>query len=278
MMCSILAAQQAPQQAPPPTAPPPIQNQAPAPRPAVVPQGPEDIDRMLSVSAYDWLPSGGPRLRGGTFSPTNPSHDLKLPQKPSRAYGAMLTFPAKGSTRVEISYESLYDRGNALAPRDVGLFGATIAKGEPLDMYYDLSHLKVSWNYLTYPNPPQDAKFRFKTLWEFHYMKVKPTVVLTATAPDLPVTEKLSIYIPAVGAGIEYVPSRHFRMEIRASGMGWPKRSALGDGEATAVVRVRSLEIFAGGKGLYFRTSPKKETYVQGVLWGPFGGVRWVFK
>ena len=279
MVCSILAAQQAP----PPTAPPKIQNQAPAAQPPIqiqgpVVQAPEDVDRMLSISAYDWLPSGGPRFRGGIQAPPSPPHDLRLPQKPSKAYGAMLTVPMKGSTRLELSYEALYDRAGVFAPTDVGLFGATIAKGEPLDMFYDLTHAKVSWNYLSYPNPPQDAKFRFKTLWEFHYMKMKPTVVLAATAPDLPVTESLSIYLPAVGAGIEYVPSRHFRMELRGSGMGWPKRSAVGDGEATAVVRVRRLEIFAGGKALYFRTSPKKETFVESFLWGPYGGVRWVFK
>ena len=60
--------------------------------------------------------------------------------------------------------------------------------------------------------------------------------------------------------------------------MAFPHRSALADAEGSAVVRVRRLEIFAGGKCLHFKTSPKKhDTYISGTLWGPEGGVRWVF-
>ena len=261
-LCSILGAQQAP--APP--APPPQQ------------QPPENIERMFSIGLYDWLPSGGPKLNGGTLAVVPPSHDLKLPTKPYRAYGAMITFPTKGSSRLEISYLTLNDRGNALAPTDLGFFGGTVPAKEPLSMDYSLRHLKVSWNYLTYPNPPQDAKLRIKTLWEVHFLQVKPTIVETVTAPDLPLSENQRIILPAVGLGLEYVPSKHFRMELRGSGMGFPKRSALGDGEGTAVVRLGSLEIFAGMKALYFRTSPKKETFVNGTLWGPYGGIRWVFR
>jgi hypothetical protein len=266
----MLAAQQAP--APPQTAP------APAPAPVAQPQEPENIERMLSVALYDWLPSGGPSLRGGQLAVIPPSHNLTLPQKPSRAYGATITFPMKGSTRLEVSYLTMNDRGNTLAPTDLGLFGATLVKGEPLAMDYSLRHLKVSWNYLSYPNPPQDAKFRVKTLWEFHFLQVYPTVVATVAAPDQPLAQTQRITLPAAGLGLEYVQSHHFRMELKGSGMGFPNRSAIGDAEGTAVVRVRSLEIFAGAKFLYFRTSPKKETYVKGNLWGPFAGVRWVFK
>jgi hypothetical protein len=268
-VCSIAAAQQAPA---------PAQAQAPPPAPAVQPQEPENIERMFSIGLYDWLPSGGPKFRAGINTFVPPSHDLTLPQKPSRAYGAILTMPMKGNTRLEVSYLTMNDRGNALAPTDLSLFAASIAKGEPLAMDYSLRHLKLSWNYLTYPNPPQDAKFRIKTLWEVHFLQVYPTVVATVTSPDQPVGETQRIILPAVGLGMEYVPSKHFRMEWRGSGMGFPNRSSIGDSEATLVGRIRSLEIFAGGKFLYFRTSPKKETYIKGMLWGPVGGVRWVFK
>lgn len=264
--CSTSAAQQAP--APPPQA-------APAPVP---PQAPENIERMFSIGVYDWLPSGGPSLRGGAQAVVPPPHDLTLPQKPSRAYGAMVTIPTKGSTRLEISYLTLNDRGNSFAPTDLGLFGGTISQGEPLAMDYSLRHLKVSWNYLTYPNPPQDAKFRVKTLWEFHYVQIKPTVIASVTAPDQPLADSQRIMLPAVGLGMEYVPSRHFRMELRGSGMALPHHPALGDAEGSLVVRIGRLEIFAGGKAFYFRTSPQKETFIRGMLWGPDGGVRWVFR
>ena len=142
---------------------------------------------------------------------------------------------------------------------------------------YSLRHLKLSYNFLTYPNPPQDAKFRVKTLWEFHYLQVKPTVTETVTAPFQPLTASQSIKLPAVGLGVEYVASRHFRLELRGSGMALPHRSSLADAEGTAVVRVRSLEFFVGGKFLHFRTSAKQDTYISGTVWGPDAGMRWVF-
>jgi len=232
---------------------------------------------MFSIGLYDWLPSGGPSLRTGAQAVVPPPHDLTLPQKPYRAYGVVVTLPAKGSTRLEFSYLTINDRGNALAPTDLGLFGGTIAKGEPLAMDYSLRQLKMTWNYLTYPNPPQDAKFRIKTLWEVQYIQLKPTVVATVTAPDQPLSESQRIILPAVGLGVEYVPSRRFRVEARLSGMGIPHHPAVGDGDVNVVGRVRKLEIFAGGKALYFRTSPQKETFIKGFFWGPYAGIRWVF-
>jgi hypothetical protein len=179
---------------------------------------------------------------------------------------------------LEISYLTINDRGTSVAPTDLGLFGGTIATNEPLSTDYSLRHLKLSWNYLSFPNPPQGAKFRLKTLWEVHFLQVYPTVVATVTAPDQPLTEKQRIILPAVGLGAEYVASRHFRMEIRGSGMTLPHHSTIADAEANVVVRVRSVEIFGGAKFLHFRTSPQKETFVQGTLWGPDFGLRWVFR
>jgi len=271
MLCSNLLAQQ-------PAPPPAAQATAPVAQPPVQPKEPENIERMFSIGLYDWLPSGGPKLRAGAKAVLPPPHDLTLPQKPSRAYGAIFTIPMKGSTRLEFSYLTINDRGNALAPTDLGLFAGTIAKGEPLAMDYSMRQLKLTWNYLTYPNPPQDSKFRIKTLWEFQFLQLRPTVVATVTAPDQPLTELQRIMLPAVGLGMEYVPSKHFRMELRGSGMAIPNHPALGDAEGSAVGRIGRLEIFAGGKVLYFRTSPQKDTYIKGMLAGPYGGVRWVFK
>jgi hypothetical protein len=223
---------------------------------------------MFSIGVFDWMASGGPSLHAGAQAVIPPPHDLTLPQKPRRAYGAMVTIPMKGSSRLELSYTTIYDRGGALAPTDVGLFGGIIPQNEPLDMDYTLRHFKLSYNYLSYPNPPQDAKFRIKTLWEFHYLQIQPTVVATVSAPFQPLTAKQSIKLPAVGLGLEYVASRRFRLELRGSGMAIPHRTSLGDAEGSAVVRLGSLEFFAA----------KQDTYVSGTLWGPDVGVRWVFR
>ena len=275
-LCSTLAAQQ-------PPASPAAQPQAPAAKPQVPAvqapvQDPENIDRMFSIGLYDWLPNGGPSLNGGVKTATPADHELGLSKRPRRAYGVVFTIPTKGSTRLEFSYLTLNDSGPAKASRDLGFFGGIVPQSEPLFTEYSLRHYKLSWNYLSYPNPPQDAKFRVKTLWEFHYMQLKPTVIETVTAPDFPLSESQKIILPAVGLGLEYVPSRHFRMEWRGSGMMLPKHSGIGDSEASMVGRLGRLEIFAGGKLLYFRTSPQQETYMRGMLWGPYGGLRWVFR
>ena len=262
LVCSMLSAQA-------PVTPPAA--------PAAQPQEPENIDRMLSVGAYVWLPSGGPALRGGVKPVDNTSHDLNLPKEPYRAYGVAITFPTKGNTRLELSYLTLNGNGSVIAPRDVGFFGGIVPKNELLYVDYSLRHYKASWNFLTYPNPPQDAKLRIKTLWEFHYLQFKPTIFETVTAPNQPLAASQRIILPAVGLGLEYVPSHHFRMEVRGSGMMLPKHSGIGDAQANFVVRIRRLEFFAGGKLLYFRTSPQQETYAKGFLWGPDGGIRWVF-
>jgi hypothetical protein len=270
--CSILAAQDQPAQPPASPAKPPAlaaQRQVPD----------DDVDRMFSVALYDWIPfSAITGLHAGSQALLPPPHELTLPGKPYRAFGLMVTFPMKGSSRLEFSYTTLNVNGSLLAPTELGLFGGTIAQGEPLSTSYSLRHLKLSYNFLTYPNPPQDAKLRFKTLWEFHYLRTYPTVTATVTAPDQPLAATQSIILPAVGLGLEYVPSKHFRLEVRGSGMAIPHHSALGDTEGSAVVRIGPVEIFVGGKFLHFKTSPNSDTFMRGTVWGPDAGVRWVFK
>jgi hypothetical protein len=272
MTCSMLAGQEQPAPPPAPPAKPPAlaaQRQAPD----------DDVDRMFSVALYDWIPfSASTGLHAGSQAFLPPPHELTLPGKPYRAFGLMVTLPMKGSSRLEFSYTTLNVNGSLLAPTELGLFGGTIAQGEPLATSYSLRHLKLSYNFLTYPNPPQDAKLRFKTLWEFHYLRTYPVVTATVTAPDQPLAATQSILLPAVGLGLEYVPSKHFRLEVRGSGMTIPHHSALGDTEGSAVIRIRRVEIFAGGKFLHFKTSPNSDTFMRGTVWGPDAGVRWVFK
>lgn len=233
---------------------------------------------MFSVGLFDWITSSANTgLHAGSQAVLPPPHDLTLPGKPYRAYGVMVTVPMKGSSRLEFSYTTLNVNGSIIAPTDLGFFGGTISQGEPLGTSYSLRHLKLGYNFLSYPNPP-DAKLRIKTLWEFHYIQVKPTVVATVTAPDQPLMDSQSIYLPALGLGLEYVMSKHFRLELRGSGMTIPHHTTLGDTEGSAVVRVRSIEIFAGAKFLHFKTSPNSDTFIRGTVWGPDGGVRWVFR
>ena len=268
----------------PPATPPAAQTPAPPSTPPVQTQAtpvqePENIERMFSVALFDWIPfSAKTGLHAGSQAVLPPPHELTLPGKPYRAYGVMVTFPTSGSSRLEFSYTTLNVNGSLIAPTDLGLFGGTIPVGEPLATKYSVRHLKLSFNFLTYPNPPQDAKFRVKTLWEFHYLRTYPTVIATVSGPDQPITATQSVLLPAVGLGMEYVASKHFRLEMRGSGMTIPHHATLGDAEGSAVVRIRSLEFFAGAKFLHFKSSPNSDTFIRGTVWGPDAGVRWVFR
>jgi hypothetical protein len=271
----------------PPAAPPPVQTEPPASKPAAQPSvqtqaapsgEPENIENMFSVALFDWISTSATTgLHAGSQAILPPPHNVALPGKPYRAFGVLVTFPAKGSSRVEFSYTTLSVNGRIIAPTDLGLFGGTIAQGEPLATAYSLRHLELGYNFLTYPNPP-NAKLRIKTLWEFHYIQVKPTVVATVTAPLQPLIDSQSIMLPALGLGLEYVASKHFRLELRGSGMYIPFHTSLGDAEGSAIARVGSIEIFAGGKVLHFKTSSNSDTYIGGTVWGPDVGVRWVFR
>ena len=92
-----------------------------------------------------------------------------------------------------------------------------------------------------------------------------------------PLTPKQSVRYPGFGLGVEYIPSKHFRLEARGSGMAFKGRSGYYDIEANAVARIKKVEVFGGMKGYHFHTTPhNQDTYTQGTLWGPSFGLRYV--
>jgi hypothetical protein len=282
LLCSVLRAQTP---APPP-APAPSQTPAPTPTPApppppntpVVAPPEENIENMTSVALFHWLPSGASSLVGGAASVDPPGQSLVLPGKPSQANGITFTLRAKGPTRVELSLFDVRASGNTLALRGLSIFGSNTQAGDYIAMDYRLRNLKLTWNYLTYPVPSLDSKLRLKTLYEVHLTQFMPVLAFPFKV-DPPVSSQQTLIYPAFGLGLEYVPSpKHFRTEIRFTGFGIPGHAALWDGEGSLVGRFGPMEIFAGEKAYHFRTSPTRDIYVQSMLWGPYGGVRWVFR
>jgi hypothetical protein len=283
LLCSVLGAQTPAQQ------PASTTTQAPPTQPAPVPQAPpppslptlttpeENIENMTSIALFNWQPNGGPSLIGGRDSTNADAQTLELPTRPSQANGLMLTLRAKGPTRLEFSYFDVRDNGNLVAGRALGLFGATIPQGDPLILDYRLRVAKITWNYLTYPVPATDAKFRLKTLWEVQYVVIRPDISFPLL-DNLPTTAQRKIIYPTFGLGAEYVASKHFRMEARFSGFGLPHKATIWDGEGSLVGRFGPIEIFGGAKAYHFKTSPNTDIYAEGTLWGPYGGLRWVFR
>src|SRR6185436_10383024 len=107
--------------------------------------------------------------------------------------------------------------------------------------------------------------------WEVQYTRVNPEVSFPeSTDPTAVVGNKQAIIWPGAGIGIEYVPSKKVRLEAKISGMAWPGKSRYVDTEVALVGTIGHLEIFGGGKGFHFRTSPNTvDSYFQSTIWGP---------
>jgi hypothetical protein len=234
---------------------------------------------MLSIGVFYWRPDQG-RLGfyPGKFTTTTVSQRLDLPEA-RRATGILITLPTGGSNRLEIGYWSSSASGSTRVTRPLNIYAANVRTGELVASEYKLANFRVSWNYLTYPVPAFDAKLRIKTFWEVQHTRIKPTVRFPeSNTPDATVGPKQSITWPGVGIGMEFVPSNKFRIDARISGMALPGKSRYADAEVALVGTIGSLEIYGGGKGFHFRTTPNSEAYQQAYIWGPMAGVRWVFK
>jgi hypothetical protein len=243
------------------------------------PLDPENIESMFSIGVFSWRPDHGrPVFRGGKPNRDPSIRDLDYPADLNpRSFGGVITFPAKGFTRLEVGFFRVTGDGSVRAPRNISLEGANIVAGELLAMKYQISNYRLSWNYLTYPWPPLDSRFRIKTFWEVQYTQMKPEVRLPETDPNRAIQPDQGVFFPGAGLGFEYVPAQAFRIEARGSGMGFPGKSRYLDTEATAVVRLGGLELFGGAKLFHFQTPPKNEVFLKGTLWGPLFGVRYVF-
>lgn len=271
-LCPLLA--QTPEQPPAPV--------PPKPAPVKTKSAYENLESVWSVSLFYWRPDGKAVLRGGAQSTNPPAQALDYPAKPRQTPGIMLTVPTGHSNRIEVSAWETRGTGSVTASRDETFFGQDFTQGDLLSARYKIRNLKATWNYLSYPYPTLDSRFRVKTLWEVQYVAAYSTVIgppPDSATPGPVSTGKLTLIMPTFGLGIEWIPSpKHFRFEGRSSGMGLPGKAALWDADALAVARVGNFEIFGGAKAFYFRDSPKKQQFIRDRLWGPMVGVRWVFR
>ena len=243
---------------------------------------PENIENMFSVGYYNWRPNqGGSGYFGGAPSLDPARQRLALPDPPARGNGYEVTVPTGGNNRLEIGYWKLADSGQLRATRDLEVYAANIAKGEGINALYNYTNIRIAWNYLTFPVPPLDSRFRIKSFWEFQYFHAKTQLAFpdrVDTNGNVPLVQpKESVKLPGVGIGFEYVPNRSFRVEGRISGMGFPGRSRYIDAQVSAAGRIANfVEFFGGLKGYHFRTTPKNPQFIEGTLWGPFFGLRFV--
>ena len=86
------------------------------------------------------------------------------------------------------------------------------------------------------------------------------------------------VILPTLGLGIEYHPARHVRMEAKASGFVIPHHADLWNAEASMVLRMGRVEALLGGRAFHDKTSPQADEYFSHTEYGPYVGVRYMFK
>ena len=272
LLLEISIAGQTPEPGPPQSTPPPTVETKTT---RTVPNVPDDPSDSWSIGATYWLSSGPADLLAGVQS-TNPAvQNLVLPRFDKRTPGIRITTPAGKYNRLEISGFQAQSSGSSKTAIDLNLFGNPFPTGDVLQTNFRVRNVKVSWNYLMYPAPPT-SMIRFKALFEFQYVAARTTVAAPLDTNATTAQATRSLFLPTLGLGTDIVPSKHFRVEVKASGFALPHRSYIADGEAAAVVRAWHLELAGGARYYHFRTTPKTDEYVRGTLFGPFVSLRFL--
>jgi hypothetical protein len=233
-----------------------------------------------SIEPIYWLTTVHPVLRAGAADVHTVSGSFDYPESAKYALGGVISMPLGKTGSLRFSYFQSYRSSNTVAGANLNLFGTAIGSGDFLSTYYRIKDYKASYDYLTYFYHRGSADFRVKTLWEFQFLDVANTVYDSSPNGDGTFTLNTasgtrSIIYPSLGLGFEGTLSRHFRFEIKGSGFAFPHRAVIGDSEGSLGLRFGHLEFIAGASAFYFKTSPKKDQYVRGTLYGPYGGIRY---
>jgi hypothetical protein len=258
----------------------PAQEAKPAQAPAQA--GAEDaadtVDGAASISLDYWLTNFKPAMRTGRLATAGTSADLDFPGNGRQTPGIVVSLPAGKGNTLRFSYFRTQGNGNLDAPHDITLFGTAFTAGELLNTSYKLQNVKVSWNFLSWPFPPEGSTLRIKTLWEVQYTTIRSTIdaplaegttdTTTGLTTFPTVVHSNSLIYPSFGLGVEKFFSKSVRWEGQASGFALPHLPSLWDAETFFAFRRGRFEIRAGAKGFHFKTPQRQEQYVLGTAAG----------
>ncbi len=233
-----------------------------------------------SIEPMYWLTTVHPVLHAGVADVSTDPGTFAYPDTSKYALGGVISMPLGKTSSLRFSFFQNYKTSSTFAGGNLNLFGTAIGGGDFLTAYYRIRDYKVSYDYLTYFFHRGSADFRIKTLWEFQFIDVSNEVDDFAPNGDgtfsvNPASGTRSIIYPTLGLGFEGTLSRHFRFEAKGSGFALPHRAVIGDGEGSLGLRFGHLEFIVGAKAFHFKTSPKKDQYVSGTMYGPYGGIRY---
>lgn len=264
---------------------------SPAPQPASAPAPkaqPENLlntsDSQISIQLFYWYDFSSPDLKGGAQNVGPYFGNLNYPGKAKPAEGAEIDIPAGRDNTVRISYFRIQGDGNTYATQDLTLFTVNYVPGDYLVTQYKLQNVKISYDYLSYPYPPDPSRFRLKTLWNVNYTNIgtsidAPLKVIQVDASGNPISNTATgsrwfIY-PSFGLGIEKAITSHFRLDASASGFAFPHHSTIWDADASAAYRSGRYEVAFGLKAFHFKSSPQNTQYLGATFPGAYLAVRY---
>jgi hypothetical protein len=234
-----------------------------------------------------WFTSGLPVLKGGAANYSTTLTGLGYTGSVHRSPGVTISVPAGRGNSLDFSYFQNVGTGNQTAQTDLTLFGTSFVPGDYLATRYRMQNVKISWDYLSLPTPLNDSSWRFRTLWEVQYT----TVYTSIDGPFKPITTDSSgnaisntgygsrwfIY-PTIGAAVDKMYAKHFRLEGKTSGFAVPHHAVIWDAEASASFSIGQVDIVGAYRGFHYKTSPQSDQYMTQTLSGAYVGLRWTFR
>jgi hypothetical protein len=279
VVCAPLRAQQQQPQEPPgaPPTSPASERPQPPPQPPPVPEVPRQDENTISLEVDGWAPTGHPVFNNGLQTTNNPGTSSYAPLggKTKFNFGGVARVPAGKHNTIRVTYFQTGTDSAYTAPASTNLWGTGLNQGDYIDTNYRLKSVNVSFDFLTWPYPPVRRRFRLKTLWQAQYVSVESgfTAPLSTASPDTGSGSK-SIILPALGLGVSYYLSDNVRLEADASGFDIPHHDAVANADADLAYKFGHLELRAGARLFYFKTSPQADFYMKGRLDGAFVGLR----
>ena len=288
------SADQAPtQQQPPPAQQPPptsVPGTPSTPKPQVelpptvprqTPTPPQERDTggdAFSIEVAYWMTTSPPTMWGGAADTTFLDGNLRFNGDRRYSLVGVLTIPTGHENSLEFTYFRNQGAGNQFLGVNTDYFGSPFYAGDQLFTGYTTQSAKLSWNYLTWPYPSNGAKLRIKTLWEVQFVNISAGFNAPNDLDTSPGTGSQFLVLPSLGLGVEYHPAKHLRLEMKASGFTIPHHADVWDAQASAVLRFGRMEYFLSYKAYHFKTSPQGSQYFSDDLFGPYIGVRYMFK
>jgi hypothetical protein len=272
-------AQQPPQ--PEPQAPPPAPGTTRVIQPPPVPPKPPEVPRQdedtISIEPDGWLPLGYPIFNAGKATTSTSTTDgyVKFPARPGFSYGGTARVPAGVHNAIRVTYTDVRSAGTYIAPAVLDLWSGGFNQGDSILSDYRLRSVNVSFDYLTWPYPPGRRRFRLKTLWQVQYVDAESSFLAPLSTAATPAGSGSHwLILPALGLGVTEYLSNNVRVEANASGFDIPHHAAVGNADADIAYKFGFVELRAGAKLFYFKTSPQADFYMKGRLTGAFVGLR----